>query len=91
MSFPVVGDTGVLGQVCWFNSDVGCGEVEAWASIYGTPDRTYWQSRGVSESLGGDPLRFPFSSSDSFSGGQHVTFDVIQVAGEFGPRAVNVA
>jgi len=78
MAFPVPGDTNILGIVQWFNSDVGCGVVEAFASLYGTPHAD----------VRPDPLRFPFLSTGSFSEGQHVIFDV--VAGTHAPRAVNV-
>ena len=78
MSFPEPGDTNVRGFVIWFNSKVQCGQVEAYASMYGTPDATAHPYD--------DPLRFEFSSpGESFGPNQQVLFDI----GE-GPQATNV-
>jgi hypothetical protein len=82
MSFPQVGDTGVQGQVAWCNLILGtgayAGQVEAYASIYGTPDASIY--------FDNDPLAFQFSSSVALTGA--VTFDI--VAGLYAPYATNV-
>jgi len=84
-NFPTPGATGVYGQIIWAKYVLATtkwvGEVEAWASLYGTPPST---------DLGGfsDPLRFTFSSATMLCAGDHVTFDVVQ--GKFAPFAQNV-
>lgn len=81
MAFPVPGDTNVRGRVLWFNANVRCGQVEAYAADWQTPDYIeYFYS---------DPLRFPFVSQTVFSAGQDVTFDVLM--GNYSPYAANVA
>jgi hypothetical protein len=87
MAFPQPGDTKILGIVWWYSTlpmGGGCGVVEAYASVYGTPDARIYEALGFNS----DPLRFVFKSTDSFSPGDGVTFDVVE--GNFAAYATNV-
>lgn len=76
MSYPTAGDTDVLGELL---DEV---YVEAWASLYGTPDAR------TCAATGDYPLRFAVIPPSSLPAGTHVLFDVVQ--GNYGLYATNV-
>jgi hypothetical protein len=86
LSFPIAGATNVIGWVLWCGSRIlgtgFTGTLEAFASIYGTPDAREW------EGIGFYPLRFNFKSTESFSEGDGVVFDVVGDAAPY--QATNV-